>query len=124
DHADSPISFNDPLWVKSDDGASGVHATAVDAVRFGQMILDRGRVGPLRVLSDDAVRVMTTDQVPGIPAVLLAIRKAEARWGYGYGLSGSEPWLRFMGATIAPGSPHHGGMGGIDVWVDPDTGVV
>ena len=124
DHADSPISFNDPLWAKSDDGATGVHATPVDAVRFGQMILERGRVGDRRVLSGDAVRVMTTDQIPGLEAVLLAMRIPEARWGYGYGLSGTVPWLRYMGATIAPGSPHHGGMGGIDVWIDPDTGVV
>ena len=124
DHADSPISFNDPLWAKSDDGATGVHATPVDAVRFGQMILERGRVGDRRVLSGDAVRVMTTDQIPGLEAVLLAMRIPEARWGYGYGLSGTVPWLRYMGATIAPGSPHHGGMGGIDVWIDPDTVVV
>lgn len=124
DHADSPISFNDPLWVKSDDGATGVHATAVDAVRFGQMILDRGRVGDRRVLSDDAVRVMTTDQIPGLEAVLLAKRLPEASWGYGYGVLSTVPFLRFAGGTVAPGSPHHGGMGGIDVWVDPATGVV
>lgn len=124
DHPDSPISFNDPLWVKSDDGATGVHATAFDAVRFGQMILDRGRVGDHRVLSDDAVRVMTTDQIPGLEAVLLANRLPEASWGYGHGVLSTVPFLRFAGGTVAPGSPHHGGMGGIDVWIDPDTGVV
>ena len=124
DHADSPISSNDPLWAGSDDGATGVHATALDGVRFGQMILDGGTVGERRVLSGDAVRVMTTDQIPGIPAVVLAMRKTEARWGYGYHLSGTEPWLRFMGGTIAPGSPHHGGMGGIAAWIDPATGIV
>ena len=83
-------------------------------MRFGQMILDRGRVGDRRVLSEDAVRVMTTDQIPGLAAQVLGIRVPEARLGYGYGVSGTVPWLRYMGATLAPGSPHHAGMGGID----------
>lgn len=124
EHAESPISFNDPLWAKSDDGASGVHATATDVVRFGQMILDGGRVDDRRVLSRDAVRVMTTNQIPGVPAVLLSVHRAEAGWGYGYGVAGTEPWLRFAGGTMAPGSYHHGGSGGIDAWIDPATGIV
>ena len=92
--------------------------------RLGQMILDGGTVGERRVLSGDAVRAMTTDQIPGIPAVVLAMRKTEARWGYGYHFSGTEPWLRYMGGTVAPGSPHHGGAGGIAAWIDPATGIV
>ena len=124
DHPDSPISFNDPLWAGSDDGATGAHATAVDAVRFGQMILDGGRVGDRTVLSRDSVRVMTTDQIPGLAAQILEMTIPEARWGYGFAVSGTVPFRRFTGGTIAPGSPHHGGMGGIDVWIDPDTGIV
>ncbi|MCB1006145.1 MAG: beta-lactamase family protein [Acidimicrobiales bacterium] len=124
EHPDSPIAFDDPLWAKSDDGASGVHATAVDALRFAQMILDRGLAGGRRVLSGDAVRVMTTDQVPGIAAEVLGMHRPEARWGYGYAVTGTAPWLRFGGATVAVGSLRHGGAGGIDVWIDPSTGVV
>lgn len=123
EHPDTPIAFDDPLWAQSDDGASGVHATAVDALRFAQMILDRGLAGGRRVLSGDAVRVMTTDQVPGVPAELLGMRRPEARWGYGYGVTGTTPWLRFGGATLEVGSLRHGGAGGINVWIDPSTGV-
>jgi CubicO group peptidase (beta-lactamase class C family) len=60
------MSFNDPLWAGSDDGSSGVHASAPDLARFWQMCLDGGVVGDTRVLSADAVRVMTTNQIPGI----------------------------------------------------------
>lgn len=124
DHPESPISFNDPLWAASDDGASGVHASAVDCVRFAQMILDDGMVGDRRVLSRDAVRVMTTNQVPGVPAEVLGLRRPEASWGYGYGLTSHAPWVRFTGGTIDESSVRHGGAGGIDVWIDGTSGVV
>jgi CubicO group peptidase (beta-lactamase class C family) len=66
DHAETPLSTNHPLWEASDDGASGVFASVVDLARFWQMFLDGGMVGATRVLSRDAVRVMTTNQIPGI----------------------------------------------------------
>ena len=97
DHPESPISFNDPLWAACDDGAGGVHATAVDCVRFGQMILDGGVVGDHRVLSRDAVRVMTTNQIPGVGAEVLGLRRDEACWGYGFGITSDAPWMRFSG---------------------------
>ena len=124
DHPDSPISFNDPLWAASDDGSSGVHATAVDCVRFGQMILDGGVVGDRRVLSRDSVRVMTSNQIPGVPAEVMGFRRDEAMWGYGYGITGAYPWVRFAGGTLDSGSLRHGGAGGIDVWIDRSTGIV
>ena len=124
DHADSPISFNDPLWAACDDGAGGVHASAIDCVRFGQMILDGGAVGDRRVLSRDAVRVMTTNQIPGVGAEVLGLRRDEACWGYGFGITSDAPWMRFSGGTVNAGSSRHGGMGGINVWIDPTTGIV
>jgi CubicO group peptidase (beta-lactamase class C family) len=124
DHDFSPISFNDPLWAASDDGASGVHASAADLLRFWQMILDRGVVGPQRVLSPDAVRVMTTDQIPGIGVELLGHSKSAASWGFGFGVAGTEAWKNFGGGTSHPSSIRHGGAGGIGGWIDPLSGVV
>jgi CubicO group peptidase (beta-lactamase class C family) len=123
-HDFSPISFNDPLWAGSDDGASGVHASPADLLRFWQMVLDRGMVGDQRVLSADAVRVMTTDQIPGISAERLGQARAAASWGFGFGVAGHEAWSRFGGGTSHPASIRHGGAGGILGWIDPTSGVV
>lgn len=124
DHDFSAISFNDPLWAASDDGASGAHVSPADLMRFWQMILDRGMVGDTRVLSPDAVRVMTTDQIPGIGVELLGQSKGAASWGFGFGVVGTEAWVRFGAGTSDPATIRHGGAGGILGWIDPVSGVV
>ena len=123
EHPDSPISFNDPLWAGSDDGGSGAHVSAVDLARFWQMLLDGGMVGDVRVLSRDSVRVMTTNQIPGIAADFIGEERGEASWGFGFGVAGFEAWPRYGGGTTRPSVFRHGGAGGIDGWVDPETGV-
>jgi beta-lactamase class C len=124
DHEGTALSFNDPIWAGSDDGSSGVHASAPDLARFWQMCLDGGVVGDTRVLSADAVRVMTTNQIPGIAVDLGGISKSEASWGFGFGVTGHEAWAKFGGGLSSPASFRHGGAGGIDGWVDPESGVV
>ncbi len=93
-------------------------------MRFWQMIMDRGMVGDTRVLSPDAVRVVTTDQIPGIGVELLGQSKAAASWGFGFGVAGTEAWNRFGGGTTNPVSIRHGGAGGIFGWIDPVSRVV
>jgi len=125
DHAGSPISFNNPLWAACDAGGAGVHTSAPDLVRFWKMFLDGGMVGDTRVISRDAVRVMTTNQIPGVPAAdLVGMSHREASWGYGFGVSGFEPWNRFGSATAGPHVIRHGGAGGIGGWIDPERGIV
>jgi serine-type D-Ala-D-Ala carboxypeptidase len=124
DHPETQLSTNDPLWEGSDDGASGVFASAPDLARFWQMFLDGGMVGDTRVLSRDAVRIMTTNQIPGIEVDLGGLSRAEASWGFGFGITGREAWPRFGGGTSNPRSFRHGGAGGIDGWIDPESGVV
>ena len=111
EHDGTVLSFNDPLWTGSDDGASGVHASAPDLARFWQMCLDGGVVGDTRVLSRDAVRVMTTNQIPGIAVDLGSVSKAEASWGFGFGVTGDEAWAKFGGGLSSPASFRHGGAG-------------
>jgi beta-lactamase class C len=124
EHPETALSTNDPLWEGSDDGASGVFASAPDLARFWQMFLDVGMVGDTRVLSRDAVRVMTTNQIPGIAVDLAGVTRTEASWGFGFGVTGHEAWPRFGGGASSPRSFRHGGAGGIDGWIDPDSGVV
>jgi serine-type D-Ala-D-Ala carboxypeptidase len=123
DHAESPLSTNHPLWEASDDGAGGAFASVVDLARFWQIFLDGGMVGANRVLSRDSVRVMTTNQIPGIEVDLGRVTRAEASWGFGFGVAGYEAWPRFGGGTSSPRSFRHGGAGGIGGWIDPDAGI-
>ena len=44
------------------------HTTPVDMTVFGQMILNGGRYGGVRILSPAAVAAMPRDQIPGIGA--------------------------------------------------------
>lgn len=124
DHPYSAISFNDPMWAASDSAAGGAHASAPDMIRFGQMILDGGMAGDTRILSQDAVRVMTTNQIPGVAAQALGRGRGDASWGYGFGVSGYQPWTNFGGATSGPHKIRHGGAGGINCWIDPDFAIV
>ena len=67
---------------------------------------------------------MTTNQVPGLAVELGGLSKAEASWGFGFGVTGYEAWPKFGGGLSSPRSIRHGGAGGMDGWADPDTGVV
>ena len=87
------------------------------------MILDGGRVDDTRVLCGDAVRVMTTNQIPGIPGQLLGFAFPNASWGFGYGVVNHNAFARFRGGTVPWGSNRHGGAGGVMSWLDAGTGL-
>ena len=46
----------------------GVYSTAIDMAIFGQMFLNRGSYGEVRILSPVAVAEMTRNQIPGVGA--------------------------------------------------------
>lgn len=122
-HAGTVLAHADPLWTQSDDGGSGVHTSPVDNLRFLEMIRNGGMVGEERVLSDAAVRAMTTNQIPGVSAKFGWSTLAEASWGYGFSVGGADPNPRFRGGTTARGALRHGGAGGISSWIDPSLGI-
>src|SRR5260370_18681779 len=51
-------------------GAGGLVSTADDYLAFGQMMLNRGKHGTVRILSRPSVEVMTTDQLTPEPKPL------------------------------------------------------
>ena len=70
------------------DGAAGLVSTADDYLAFGRMLLDGGRLGSTRILSQSSVRLMTSDQVTreqtagsGFPSEYWSSR------GWGFGVS-------------------------------------
>lgn len=122
-HPDTRLAMYDPLWLALDDGGGGVHGTAVDHLRFYEMVRNDGLVGDARVLSRASVATMTSDRIPGVPAEIGDIRLPEAHWSYGFGVGSQVPLTRYRGGTSPRGTLRHGGSGGIFGWVDRASGV-
>ena len=79
----------------------GLFSTARDVARFCQMLLNRGRFGGRRVLSEKAVATMTSRQTP-----------PELKESYGFGLQ------------VRPGEFGHGGAHATNMTVNTSRGLV
>jgi CubicO group peptidase (beta-lactamase class C family) len=99
-------------------GYGSATSTALDIAKLGQMYLNLGEYAGNRVLSPITVREMTRNQVPGIPAEYLRRSVAEASWGYGWGVMGSEKWEGTPSLLSSDAFWHTGGTG-VALYVDP-----
>jgi CubicO group peptidase (beta-lactamase class C family) len=106
---------------KNDSGGAGAVSTAADYLRFAQMLLNRGELNGVRVLSRTTVELMTSDHLgtriaaPVTPGELLL-----GTPGYTFGLG----FAVRQGAGVAgvPGSAGEfmwAGYAGTYFWVDP-----
>jgi CubicO group peptidase (beta-lactamase class C family) len=96
----------------------GVYSTAMDIAVFGQMFLQHGTVGGVRVLGPATVAAMTTNQTPGVGVHFDDEYFAEASWGLGWNVHGSKQPRR--GAALYSAQAfEHNGLGGTYLWVDP-----
>lgn len=97
---------------KSPNPSGGLYSTASDLVRFYQMVLNGGVLGDKRVLSESAVKEMTSIQTDEL--------KTGFTDGNGWGLGFCvvrEP--QGPTALLSPGSFGHGGAFGTQGWIDP-----
>jgi CubicO group peptidase (beta-lactamase class C family) len=113
--------FDPTVPPANDLGDQGGVSTAMDYLRFSQMLLEGGKLGGTRVLSRSTLAMMTSDHLGARPSspigpgeLLLGVP------GYTFGLG----FMVRTGAGIAgvPGSPGEymwGGAGGTFFWVDP-----
>jgi CubicO group peptidase (beta-lactamase class C family) len=106
---------------KNDSGGAGAVSTAADYLRFSQMLLNRGQLDGVRILSRTTVEFMTSDHLgtriaaPVTPGELLL-----GTPGYGFGLGFA---VRLApGIAGVPGSAGEfmwAGYAGTYFWVDP-----
>ena len=69
-------------------GAGGLVSTADDYLAFSQMMLDKGKLGSVRILSRPSVELMTTDQLtPGQKATSGLTEDSFESHGWGFGVS-------------------------------------
>ena len=99
---------------KFEAGGQGTVGTAMDYARFSQMMLNRGQLDGLRLLSRKTVELMTSDQLGGL----------RFRPGQGFGL-GFDVRTGGGGAVLGSiGEYSWGGLGGTYFWVDPKEELV
>lgn len=89
-------------------GHAGLFSTADDLALFGQMLLDGGRRGGVRILDPLTVEKMTTPQSPP--------RKMALR---GLGWDIDSPHSSTRGELFPVGSFGHTGFTGTSIWIDP-----
>ena len=107
-------------------GDGGLFSTAADYARFMQVFLHGGRAGDVRLVKEDTVRMMTSNQIGSLtireqPSVTPALLKpfpigaGKDAFGFGFAIAGSpaEPGLR------SAGSLSWGGIFNTHFWIDP-----
>jgi CubicO group peptidase (beta-lactamase class C family) len=89
-------------------GHAGIFGTAAEVARFCEMLLRRGTWGRRRILSEEVVRLMTTDQIGGA---------LPERRGFGFDIESAYSAPR--GALFSRDSYGHSGFTGVSIWIDP-----
>jgi CubicO group peptidase (beta-lactamase class C family) len=90
----------------------------MDMAAFGQVFLNRGTYGDVRILSQASVAEMTRNQIPGISTGYGEEFFSEASWGFGWNVHGSKrDWAR--GTLHSPQAFLRGSVGGVLLWIDP-----
>jgi len=94
---------------KFDCGGGCAYSTALDYLRFAEMLRNKGKVGQRQILGRKTVEFMTSDQL-GPEVNIEKLRAYPNINGYGFGLSVAV--RRFTGVAAVMGSPgdfHWGG---------------
>ncbi len=104
-------------------GGGGLYATAGDYARFAQMLLNRGELDGARVLSAEAVALMTANHLPKALIDHGFIAGAQSVGpGRGYGFNGAvffDPAAAKV--PVGTGTYQWDGAGGAWFWIDPEN---
>jgi CubicO group peptidase (beta-lactamase class C family) len=110
----------------NDSGGAGGVSTAIDYLRFIQMLLNDGTLDGVRVLSPTTVRLMTSDHLAGVvsnpqmPGELLLGSKGYT-FGLGFAVRIADGIAAFPGTA---GDYNWAGYAGTYFWVDPAQDLV
>jgi hypothetical protein len=121
---DSPMPERPPIWdvtkpAKLFSGGGGLVSTAPDYLRFCQMLLNGGELDGARVLTEHAVKQMTTNALPPDIRIFGGDEvggRAGTTFGLGFGIRANPVYSGIPGAV---GSFSWGGYWGTYFWVDP-----
>ena len=95
--------------------AGGLFSTASDVAAFCQMLFNGGTNAGKRLLSEEAVRQMTSTQTADL------LNKGKGENGYGLGLSTTR---KAREGAVIPGVTEHGGAYATHMRIDPERGLI
>ncbi len=121
---DNPAFARDPSVIpKIPSGGGGLYSTALDYARFAQMLLSAGELGGVRLLSAEAVQLMTTNHLSdAVIGGRFGVGMQAIRPGRGYGFNGAvfhDPEL--AGSPVGRGTYQWDGAAGTWFWIDPEN---
>jgi CubicO group peptidase (beta-lactamase class C family) len=96
----------------------GLMTTPADLARFCQMLLHRGELEGVRILSPATVRAMAANQLAAMPDVPEINRRCQP-WGLGWRLNWPAHSANF-GDLLSPATYGHWGATGTVTWIDPE----
>jgi CubicO group peptidase (beta-lactamase class C family) len=111
--------WNSPYWLGFGAPWGGMITSPADFARFCQMMLNRGSLDGVRLLSPAAVRAMTSNQLAVMPQVPEEERRCRP-WGLGWRLNWPGHSSNF-GDLLGPRTYGHWGATGTLCWIDPDA---
>src|SRR5665213_421477 len=102
-------------------GGGGLVSTIADYARFAQMLLNGGELAGARILSPEAVKLMTANHLPDwMLSAGFGVGHQTIRPGFGYGFDGAvftDPAA--AGIPVGEGTYQWDGAAGTWFWVDP-----
>jgi len=110
----------------NDSGGAGALSTAIDYLRFGQMLLNGGELDGVRVLSRSTIKLMTSDHLgtriaaPFQPGELL-LETPGYTFGLGFAVRQNDG---IAGVSGSAGEFMWAGYAGTFFWVDPKEEIV
>jgi CubicO group peptidase (beta-lactamase class C family) len=111
--SDYPIYRNTTFF----SGGGGLVSTAMDYMRFAEMLRNGGEFGGIRILSPKTIQLMTMDH---LPAVIKPGTNSESSRGSGFGLGfGVITDVPKSGVVGSVGEYNWSGAAGTTFWVDP-----
>jgi CubicO group peptidase (beta-lactamase class C family) len=119
--ADNPLMKDRETPPPLASGGGGLVSTAADYARFAQMLLNGGELNGARVLSAEAVTLMTANHLPAwMLDAGFGVGQQRIRPGFGYGFDGAvftDP--EKAGVPVGQGTYQWDGAAGTWFWIDP-----
>ena len=108
-------------------GNGGLYSCAKDYTRFCQMLLNGGMLDGKRILSPEAVKILSSVHTGDLPCGFF--QKAEfgshgKNYGWGIGTCVLKEPHEGLAAMLSPGTFGHGGAWGTQAWIDPKKEVI
>ncbi len=110
----------------NDSGGAGAVSTALDYLRFTQMMVNGGKLGSQRIISRSTAELMMSDHTgnrPGVPVSASGLLIGTEGYGFGLGFM-VRTGAGMAGVQGSAGEAMWAGYGGTYFWIDPKEQIV